>query len=134
MTTSPCDSWWELDSVDQLYRSHDEVDTKAVLVEEKMFVSSFINTTCANDPILKLKHVPLRPDPENVFVRAKDGLIFATMLNNAREGCVDMASMTTKSKLSLSEKQSNINIVLSAASSVGCAVNEVSQDALMNDR
>ena len=85
-------------------------------LHEKEFVSNFVNVVCAHDPELALRHIPLKVgDPDNIFIRIKDGLILSKLLNLIRPQCVDCSKLLISPKATADQKRENLEIVLAGA-------------------
>ena len=102
-----------------------------VSIDEKEFVSNFVNAVCAEDAQLSLRHIPLRVgDHDNIFIRIKDGLILGTILNLIIPQCVDCTVLSNTPKASNEQKLENLELVLASAKLKGIDLKISAKDVL----
>ena len=102
-------------------------------VNEKECYCKMINDLLAQEEDLKNK-LPVDPETNEIFKKIKDGLILAKLINIAAPGTVDERVVVKDAQMTKADKQSNLNLTINSAKSIGCMIESTSDDVLNEDR
>ena len=99
-------------------------------VNEKECYCKIINKLLENEEELKSK-LPIDPQSDEVFTKIKDGVILAKLINIAEPGTIDERVITKDPKMTIHDNNTNINLVINSAKSIGC-LTEATKDDILN--
>ena len=111
--------------VGEIYNAY----TNPYNVNEKECYCKIINDLLKDDEDLKAK-IPIVPESNEVFKKIKDGLILAKLVNLSAPGTVDERVIVKDPGMTTEDKESNINLTINSAKSIGCMIESSSDDVL----
>jgi len=131
---------------------NDQIETKAGLkhlgkgsmksyhsyaIEERIGVADWCNRVLKGDK--DMKHIlPIDLDTEDLFLKAKDGILFCKLINSAISDTIDERSINKikegKTEVDTFRQTENLNLALNSAKSIGATVINVGSQDILDGR
>lgn len=99
---------------------HQEGAKHSYSADEVNTFTEHINFYLGDDPELATR-LPLSAEKHDIFEAVGDGLILCKLINKAQPGTIDERAINKK-KLTVFQRNENLNLAINSAKSIGCVV------------
>lgn len=118
-----------LDNYGGMSATSTEGTTHTVRKEEEVAFANWINKNLAADPDCQ-KYLPLNPENKNLYMNSGDGVLICKMINCSAPDTIDERTINKGAKLSLFQKNENLDLAINSAGSIGCSVVNIGPEDL----